>query len=66
MKIIKKTFKTQSDEIAILKNELDNAKFWGKLTATGLVMGLIGIALSLGVVYAYAYVVGKGWKKSQE
>lgn len=31
-----------------------------------IVMGLVGIALSLGVIYAYAYVVGKGWKKSQE
>lgn len=31
-----------------------------------LVMGLVGLALSLGVVYAYAYIVGKGWKKSQE
>lgn len=31
-----------------------------------IVMGLVGITLSLGVIYAYAYVVGKGWKKSQE
>ena len=31
-----------------------------------LVMGLVGLALSLGVVYAYAFIVGKGWKKSQE
>lgn len=31
-----------------------------------LVMGLVGIVVSLGVVYAYAYVVGKGWKKSQQ
>jgi hypothetical protein len=31
-----------------------------------LVMGIVGLALSLGVVYAYAYIVGKGWKKSQE
>lgn len=31
-----------------------------------LVMGLVGLALSLGVVYAYAYVVGKGWQKSQK
>jgi hypothetical protein len=29
-------------------------------------MGIVGLALSLGVVYAYAYIVGKGWKKSQE
>ena len=31
-----------------------------------IVMGLVGLALSLGVVYAYAFIVGKGWKKSQE
>jgi hypothetical protein len=31
-----------------------------------IVMGIVGLALSLGVVYAYAYIVGKGWKKSQE
>ena len=31
-----------------------------------LVIGIVGLALSLGVVYAYAYIVGKGWKKSQE
>jgi hypothetical protein len=27
---------------------------------------VIGLALSFGVVYGYAYVAGKGWKKSQE
>jgi hypothetical protein len=31
-----------------------------------LVIGLVGVVLSLGMVYAYAYIVGKGWKKSQE
>jgi hypothetical protein len=33
---------------------------------TNIVMGLVGVVLSLGMVYAYAYIVGKGWKKSQE
>jgi hypothetical protein len=27
---------------------------------------VLGIAVSFAVVYGYAYVVGKGWKKSQE
>jgi hypothetical protein len=27
---------------------------------------VLGIALSFAVVYGYAYVVGKGWRKSQE
>jgi hypothetical protein len=27
---------------------------------------VIGLALSFAVVYGYAYIVGKGWKKSQE
>ena len=31
-----------------------------------LVMGVLGLALSLAVVYGYAYVIGKGWKKSQD
>ena len=31
-----------------------------------LVMGVVGLVLSLAEVYGYAYVVGKGWKKSQE
>lgn len=31
-----------------------------------LIMGVVGLALSLAVVYGYAYAVGKGWQKSQE
>jgi len=31
-----------------------------------LVGAVIGLALSFAVVYGYAYVIGKGWKKSQE
>lgn len=27
---------------------------------------VVGLAVSFAVVYGYAYVVGKGWKKSQE
>lgn len=27
---------------------------------------VLGLALSFAVVYGYAYVVGKGWKKSQQ
>jgi hypothetical protein len=27
---------------------------------------VLGIALSFAVVYGYAWVVGKGWKKSQQ
>ena len=27
---------------------------------------VIGLAVSFAVVYGYAYVVGKGWKKSQQ
>lgn len=31
-----------------------------------LLMSVVGLAVSFAVVYGYAYVVGKGWKKSQE
>jgi hypothetical protein len=31
-----------------------------------IVLGLVGLAVSLGMVYAYSFIVGKGWKKSQE
>ncbi len=31
-----------------------------------LLMGLVGVAMSVAIIYAYAYVAGKGWKKSQE
>jgi hypothetical protein len=31
-----------------------------------LIIGFVVLVLSLAVVYGYAYVVGKGWKKSQE
>lgn len=27
---------------------------------------VIGLALSLGVVYSYTYVIGKSWKASQK
>jgi len=32
----------------------------------GFFAGALGLALSFAVVYGYAYVVGKGWKKSQQ
>jgi len=31
-----------------------------------LVGAVLGLALSFGVVYGYAWVIGKGWKKSQQ
>jgi hypothetical protein len=31
-----------------------------------LIGAVIGLALSFGVVYGYAYIIGKGWKKSQQ
>jgi hypothetical protein len=33
---------------------------------SNLVAGAIGLVLGLAVFYAYVYVGGKGWKKSQE
>jgi len=27
---------------------------------------ILGLALSFAVVYGYSYVIGKGWKKSQQ
>jgi hypothetical protein len=31
-----------------------------------LILGIVGLALSLALVYGYVYVAGKGWRKSQE
>jgi hypothetical protein len=31
-----------------------------------LIAGVVGLAIGLAVVYAYVYVAGKGWQKSQE
>jgi len=31
-----------------------------------LIMGIVGLALSLGLIYGYVYIAGKSWKKSQE
>jgi hypothetical protein len=31
-----------------------------------LIAGAIGLAIGLAVVYAYVYVAGKGWRKSQQ
>lgn len=31
-----------------------------------IVLGLVGIVVSLGVIYGYTYVIGKSWKASQK
>lgn len=31
-----------------------------------IVYGVVGLIISLGVVYGYTYVVGKSWKASQK
>lgn len=36
------------------------------MKAEKVLMSVLGLAVSFAVVYGYAYVVGKGWKKSQE
>jgi hypothetical protein len=36
------------------------------MKSTNLVGAVLGLALSFAVVYGYAYVVGKGWNKSQQ
>ena len=30
-----------------------------------ILLGLLGLVVSLGVVYGYTYVIGKSWKASQ-
>ena len=29
-------------------------------------MGVLGLVITLGVVYGYTYVIGKSWKSSQK
>lgn len=36
------------------------------MKTSNLVGAVLGIALSFAVVYGYSWVIGKGWKKSQE
>jgi hypothetical protein len=31
-----------------------------------LIGAVLGVVVSFAVIYGYAYVIGKGWKKSQE
>ena len=31
-----------------------------------ILMVVVGLAISLGVVYGYTYVIGKSWKSSQK
>ena len=33
---------------------------------SNILLGLIGLAVSTGVVYLYVYVAGKSWKASQK
>jgi hypothetical protein len=33
---------------------------------SNVVGAVLGLALSFAVVYGYAYIIGKGWKKSQQ
>ena len=36
------------------------------MKTTNLVGAVVGLVLSFAVVYGYAYIIGKGWKKSQQ
>jgi hypothetical protein len=31
-----------------------------------ILLGVLGLVISLGVVYGYTYVIGKSWKASQK
>ena len=31
-----------------------------------IIMGVVGLVISLGVVYGYTYIIGKSWKASQK
>ena len=31
-----------------------------------ILMGVLGLVISLGLVYGYTYVIGKSWKASQK
>ena len=33
---------------------------------SNILMGALGLVISLGVVYGYTYVIGKSWKASQK
>ena len=33
---------------------------------SNILLGVVGLALSLGAIYVYAYTAGKGWKASQK
>jgi len=33
---------------------------------SNLIGAVLGVVVSFAVIYGYAYVIGKGWKKSQE
>lgn len=31
-----------------------------------IIVGVIGLVISIGVIYGYTYVIGKSWKASQK
>ena len=31
-----------------------------------IIIGVVGLVISLGVIYGYTYVIGKSWKASQK
>jgi hypothetical protein len=33
---------------------------------SNIIMGVVGLVVSLGVVYGYTYIIGKSWKASQK
>jgi hypothetical protein len=33
---------------------------------SNIIMGVVGLVISLGVVYGYTYIIGKSWKASQK
>ena len=37
-----------------------------KMKPSNIFGAVVGLALSFAVVYGYSYVIGKGWKKSQQ
>jgi hypothetical protein len=33
---------------------------------SNIIIGVVGLVISLGVIYGYTYVIGKSWKASQK
>jgi len=36
------------------------------MKSSNILMGVLGLVISFGAVYGYAYVIGKSWKASQK